>query len=93
MSSSVAWTMSLLSKLDDPLFTTVEGRWSIVYRLVSFKKKGNAMFRKTECKRRGRLVILHLVRIAESLVTVLSLGYLWSTWYSDLLFSDWAEDD
>ena len=51
------------------------------------------MFGKTKSRRRGKLVILHLVRIAESLVTVLSLGYLKATWYSDLLFSDWAEDD
>ena len=50
------------------------------------------MFGKARCRRRGKFVILHLVRIAESLVTVLSLGYLKATWYSDLLFSDWADD-
>jgi len=27
----------------------------------------------------------------ESLVTVLSFGYFRTDWYSDLLFSDWAE--
>ena len=60
--------------------------------LVSFKKKGSDMLGRVRCRRRDKFVILHLVRIAESLVTVLSLGYLRVTWYSDLLFSDWAED-
>lgn len=51
------------------------------------------MFKRTKSRSKRKLVILHLVRIAESLVTVISLGYLWATWYSDLLFSDWAEED
>jgi hypothetical protein len=50
------------------------------------------MLERTRCRRRNKFVILHLVRIAESLVTVLSLGYLKASWYSDLLFSEWADD-
>jgi len=50
------------------------------------------MIKKTKCRRKGKFVVLHLVRIIESLVTVFSLGFLKADWYSDLLFSDWAED-
>jgi len=50
------------------------------------------MIKRTKCRRKGKFVILHLVRIMESLVTVLSFGYFRTDWYSDLLFSDWAED-
>jgi len=50
------------------------------------------MIKRTKCRRKGKLAILHLVRIMESLVTVLSFGYLRADWYVDLLFSDWAED-
>jgi len=49
------------------------------------------MIKKTKCRRKGKFVILHLVRIMESLVTVLSIGYFRVDWYSNLLFSDWAE--
>jgi hypothetical protein len=37
-------------------------------------------------------MLLHLVRILESLLVVCSLGFLDARFYSDLLFSDWAED-
>ncbi len=50
------------------------------------------MIRKAKCRRKGKFAILHLVRIIESLVTVFSLGYLRADWYSNLLFSEWAED-
>lgn len=50
------------------------------------------MVKRTKCRRKGKFAILHLVRIADSLVTVLSLGYFQVDWYTDLLFSDWTED-
>jgi|32_taG_2_1085360.scaffolds.fasta_scaffold03956_2 hypothetical protein len=50
------------------------------------------MIKRTKCRRKGKFAILHLVRIADSLVTVLSLGYFQVDWYPHLLFSDWAED-
>lgn len=48
--------------------------------------------RRTKCKRKFKYVLLHLVRIIESLVVVCSLGFLDGRFYSALLFSDWAED-
>ena len=50
------------------------------------------MIKRTKCRRKGKFVVLHLVRIMESLVTVFSLGFLEVDWYGNLLFSEWAED-
>jgi hypothetical protein len=50
------------------------------------------MIKKTKCHRKGKFLVLHLVRVMESLVTVFSFGYLKANWYGDLLFSDWADD-
>ena len=49
-------------------------------------------FERTRCNSRRLLVLLHVVRVAESLGTIVTLGKYKTYWYSDLLFSDWAED-
>lgn len=50
------------------------------------------MIRKTKCKRKLKYATLHMVRILESAIVVLTLGTHDADFYAALLFSEWADD-
>lgn len=50
------------------------------------------MIKRAKVVRRWKFWLLGWVRVLDGLVIVLSLGYLTGRFYSNVIFSDWAND-
>ena len=48
--------------------------------------------KKIKPENRLKYLFLHLVRIFDSVVVIISLGNFETSFYPDLLFSDWYEE-